>query len=633
VSNSCIIQGNAFGIQPRELVSPFVYRIFLGATTTISFEEAGLKDVVKRFSMPTNLERVAELFGALCPSAQTLLREHTSFRLYRLTLRSGEARLMEQQYLEGSRRNTAAPLLLQRFTDTAHMHPGVCPECLALQLSDTGVGFGTWDRACALRGYDCCASHGCPVLRQCETCGEPYDLGSFKGLPGLYCRCGGRMVPCTAADTGDFALGMARDIAAILNGALDDVTGEDVLDAFQSADQKVSPRAVDHVEELLDMMQKAGASKYYAHHFAPRRGKKTLARVLAGDALSAWPMLNVFAMRLAFGSAMDLRQVVMARRVSGHDGSTCAARVTGATAGQGAAVRALFAETVLATPTSRMMHLVDEVMDVLRGELAENVDWVRALLAQAEAAKGAQRKAAQDSACAKAFECRAKLFQQDPFAPRITAYSLKEGILAYTFPVNTLPRTAAVVKQYEEDTRAYLRRKLLALANTFPECVNESMATFLREKIHTATHSGIAYREKQLRDRMLALAQRARKGRQVHGDDAAWAEQVESQANAMAADAEAPQITASVLVGGAFCKSRRLRFPLTAKVLDRVVESIEAHVRRQLRCLARDYTDILDPATLEYVGRMDQARHASLQAQLTKVRTQIRRYQRTGATS
>jgi len=284
----------------------------------------------------------------------------------------------------------------------------------------------------------------------------------------------------------------------------------------------------------------------------------------------------------------------------------------GTTTGQLVAARALLIETRTARPDVPANLLMKEAVTALHTAVAQNPEWFNARLAQEHMMSASRRNEAEaeaDRVLAERLEERAKRYRQSSCAPRICANSLIEGEL-HPRKMSVYPRSSAVIQRYTEDGLDFLRRKFRCLAHEFPICLNESLASFLRERLGDACKKTLRGRLAELVARIEALASQPGNSqadiyvaRQKLGrNDADWAREVALTAKRMK-DEVAERITATILVGGYFGSSERRRFPLTAATLDRCVESRLDHVRRQLCQLARRSPRYVDAALKRFLDR------------------------------
>jgi len=473
-----IVIGNAVALQPNELISAFVERVYRGATVTSIEAISSLRERVVRRSVGivVGLGRILPAFGDLCPDPVSVSLGHTHLRLITPFLSTAEAKLLTEHVLNGPA-GMGEPHRIHGYRAKRHAALGVCPECM--QEQEATRGFSTWDTAPSVRGYHWCVRHAKAVVHQCGVCGLAYNYLDFGWSPALRCKCGKSMDRTPQPTPSDFAKGIAHDIEQVLAGHLDGINGDEIRALLREGSERLHLYPGSPYDRTLAVLDESGAREFFEHHYGATNRYQMLKLAMLGSRFSGVPVVNLIACRLVYGSIDTLLATLLVKRAMSNTGqSTVPALPPEFTEGQRTAARLLIAETMVAHPDLPRRFLYEHAVAPITGAIATEVAWIQALGMQHRAGKVARRGRRLDADYARCIEARAIAYQKDVHAPRITTKSLTEGFFAHE-AIGAHPACRAVVARYWETAGDCQRRRWRLLASEFPQCVDPHMAAAL----------------------------------------------------------------------------------------------------------------------------------------------------------
>ncbi|MBP0621200.1 hypothetical protein [Cupriavidus consociatus] len=474
-----IVIGNAIALQPNELISAFVERIYRGATVTSNKAITDIRKSVVNASvgMVAGLGRILPAFGELCPDPVSVSLGHTHLRLLTPFLGIGEAKLLTENAITGLISTIGEPRKFQSYRASRNAALGACPECIREQ--EATRGFATWDTPPSVRGYNWCARHAAVVVHQCGACGLAYNYLDFGWTPALRCKCGkfmGRRPPSRPCD---FAQGIAYDIEQVLAGKLDGIYGEEVRAVMREGGERLRVFSGSPDERTVELLEENGAREFFEQNYRVVHRYEKLKLVMIGNRFSGLPVVNLIASRLLYGSIDTLLSTILVKRaIANVAKSPMPGFATEYSEGQRSAARLLIAETVVAHPDLPRRFLYENAIAPITGIISMDAEWVNALAMQHHASRKALRQRRTDADLARRIEARAIAYQQNAHAPRITIKLLIKGILNVS-SINDYPACRTVVDRYREVEGECDLRRWRLLAREFPQCVDPHMATVL----------------------------------------------------------------------------------------------------------------------------------------------------------
>ncbi|UDM51958.1 hypothetical protein [Cupriavidus sp. MP-37] len=474
-----IVIGNAIALQPNELISAFVERIYRGATVTSNKAITDIRNSVVHSSvgMVAGLGRILPAFGELCPDPVSVSLRHTHLRLLTPFLGIGEANLLTENAISGLISTIGEPRKFQSYRASRNAALGACPECIREQ--EATRGFATWDTAPSVRGYNWCARHAAVVVHQCETCGLAYNYLDFGWAPVLRCKCGKFMARRSPSRPCDFAQGIAYDIEQVLAGKLDGIYGEEVRAVMREGGERLRVFSGSPGERTVERLEENGAREFFEQNYRPAHRYEKLKLVMIGNRFSGLPVVNLIACRLLYGSIDTLLSTILVKRaIANVAKNPMPGFATEYSEGQRAAARLLIAETLLAHPDLPRRFLYENAIAPITGIISTDAEWVNALAMQHHASRMKLRRRRTDVRLARRIEARAIAYQQDAHAPRITIKLLIKDILNVS-SINDYPACRTVVDRYREMEGECNRRRWRLLAREFPQCVDPYMASAL----------------------------------------------------------------------------------------------------------------------------------------------------------
>ncbi len=258
-----IVIGNAIALQPDELISAFVERIYRGATVTSNKAITDIRNSVVNASvgMVAGLGHILPAFGDLCPDPVSVSLGHTHLRLITPFLGIGEAKLLTENAIHGLISTIGEYRKFQSYRASRYAALGACPECIREQVATRG--FATWDTAPSVRGYNWCARHAAIVVHQCGACGLAYNYLDFGWTPGLRCKCGKFMDRQSSPQPCDFAQGIAYDIEQVLAGKLDGIYGEEIRAVMREGGERLGVFSGSSRERTVTLLEENGAREFF----------------------------------------------------------------------------------------------------------------------------------------------------------------------------------------------------------------------------------------------------------------------------------------------------------------------------------------------------------------------------------
>jgi len=474
-----IVIGNAIALQPNELMSAFVERIYRGATVTSTKAITEIRNAVVHSSvgMVASLGRILPAFGELCPDPVSVSLGHTQLRLLTPFLGIGEAKLLTENAISGLISTIGEPRKFQSYRARRYAALGACPECIREQ--EATRGFATWDTAPSVRGYCWCARHAAVIVRQCRACGLAYNYFDFGWAPAMRCKCGKFMDRPSPSPPCDFAQGIAYDIEQVLAGKLDDIYGEEVRAVMREGGERLRVFSGSPRERTVELLEENGAREFFEQNYGTAHRYEMLKHVMLGNRFSGLPVVNLIACRLLYGSIDTLLSTILVKRaIANVAKSPMPGFCTEFSEGQRAAARLLIAETFLAHPDLPRRLLYENAVAPITGIISMDAEWVNAMAKQHRASRTKLLRRRTDARLAQRIEARAIAYQEDPHAPRITIRLLTQGILDVA-SISDFPACRTVVDRYREREGECDRRRWRLLAGKFPQCVDPHMAAEL----------------------------------------------------------------------------------------------------------------------------------------------------------
>ncbi|WP_220808076.1 TniQ family protein [Noviherbaspirillum aridicola] len=253
--------------------------------------------------LPSGLEKLASLLHPGVPPAETLLREHTLYPLFRPFLPDFAAASLRTHFLGSSVRGIAATCGLLPYGISARWNRAVCLACLN---EDAKSGQFHWRTSHLVPGIAMCPIHSEPLYTYCTTCASGFRESLSAWLPSTRCACGGNLTPVHVLRTAEERTAESR-IAQMAGQILTDpsfeVLGHDqILLAVANRAKEFGhggPRGVMRLQKLL--AQRIGQDTLDAHQICT--GRRTAFRAaVAGQQLFRNPVQNIILISGLFGS-------------------------------------------------------------------------------------------------------------------------------------------------------------------------------------------------------------------------------------------------------------------------------------------------------------------------------------------
>ena len=182
------------------------------------------------WTLPCNLNRLAEKLRPVFNSGQALLQNHTCLPAHLPFVTAVNLPRVLAHALEGvSHRGLASAIGLGGNFAESKPAMRICPTCV--RQDELEHGFSFWHREHALTSVVVCAQHGRPLMTGCGNCRFSQAGCREPLMPGRKCWCGDPLrsvAPDLSAAERVVMTRMARYGCELLNGALDGRNADDV---------------------------------------------------------------------------------------------------------------------------------------------------------------------------------------------------------------------------------------------------------------------------------------------------------------------------------------------------------------------------------------------------------------------
>lgn len=213
----------ATGIQDEEDFTGFIIRQ-AGMSNVDNYR--GVLEILGRhkrrpaFVHPANVEGISKLFPGLLPDWETVVLNHTRYRLNSAFLpRQKRAKLL-RQYRSGTAHGANSYLVTHQITLRGRL--GICISCM--ESDRTVPGFPFWHRIHLMPSMLYCPTHGEPLMSYCQDCDISHRRAPKTWHPREVCLCGGplrRVGVVTNRNSEEAAIAISRMAEDVLKGRID----------------------------------------------------------------------------------------------------------------------------------------------------------------------------------------------------------------------------------------------------------------------------------------------------------------------------------------------------------------------------------------------------------------------------
>ncbi|CAD6538815.1 hypothetical protein LMG28140_03300 [Paraburkholderia metrosideri] len=175
------------------------------------------------FIHPANVEGISKLFPGLLPDWETIVLNHTRYRLNSAFLPRQNRTKLLRQYRSGTARGTHSYLATHQQTLRGRL--GICLSCMETDLKVRG--FPVWHRIHLTPSMLYCPTHEEPLMSYCRDCDISHRRAPKTWHPQEVCLCGGplrRVGVVTKRNSVEAAIAISRMAEDVLMGRIDTST-------------------------------------------------------------------------------------------------------------------------------------------------------------------------------------------------------------------------------------------------------------------------------------------------------------------------------------------------------------------------------------------------------------------------
>jgi len=220
-----------------------------------------------------NIEKYAKDFPQLLPNAQSVLMNHTAFRLTTLLIPEGKKSLHYERAM-------GPPVIAFEggIFGRSKSHRAICQTCA--EAPSGKYFYATYDRLFSVPGIKVCPTHKTVLLRPCAKCSEKISFSR----PSLEC-CENKRVPVAELSTSEieFYAAVATTARRILHGALDSIPATKIMSAIATNVAIRQTTSKDPNNILRDcIVEKIGESGFLHSGINPNMAERISGRTTVG---------------------------------------------------------------------------------------------------------------------------------------------------------------------------------------------------------------------------------------------------------------------------------------------------------------------------------------------------------------